>query len=275
MPVVPEIFADAEALGAAAADLVLMRVADHPPDRPFLLGCPGGRSARSTFAAIGGRAASTGADLSRVIIVMMDEYVVPGPDGSFRPVAPAEPHSCRRFAVHEILAVINSGLPFARAISGDHLWLPDPECPEDYDHRLRTEGGIDVFLLASGAGDGHVAFNPPGADHDSSTRVVELPDSTRRDNLVTFPSFGGNLERVPRHGVSVGIGTIRELSAEVIMLVHGPDKRAAAQRLLAADSYDSTWPATVVADCRRAHLYLDRLAAPAVDLEDSPIRKVR
>lgn len=275
MPVAREIFADAEALGSAAADLVLTRVSDHPRDRPFLLGCPGGRSARSTFAAIGARAASMGTDLSRVIIVMMDEYVVPGPHGSFRSVDPAEKHSCRRFAEHEIIAVINSGLAVARAIPDDHLWLPDAERPADYDHRLRAGGGIDLFLLASGAGDGHVAFNPPGADRDSRTRVVDLPDSTRRDNLVTFPSFGGDLEQVPRHGVTVGIGTIRELSAEVIMLLHGPDKGAAADRLLAADAYDPAWPATVVADCRRAHLYLDRLAAPDLDVEDSPIRKVR
>jgi glucosamine-6-phosphate deaminase len=91
--------------------------------------------------------------------------------------------------------------------------------------------------------------------------VVPLPDSTRRDNLATFPSFGGELASVPSHGVTVGIATIRELSAEVAMVAHGADKRRAVSRLVAADHYDSAWPASVVADCRRPHLVVDRAAA--------------
>ena len=142
-----------------------------------------------------------------------------------------------------------------------------------YEHHLRAEGGIELFLLASGAGAGHVAFNPPGAARDRRTRIVEVPDSTRRDNRVTFPSFDGALDRVPRHGVTVGIATIRELSNEVIMLLQGRDKQEAARRLLAADSYDPTWPATVVAECRQAHLYLDLLAVPTHEPADPPIRK--
>jgi glucosamine-6-phosphate deaminase len=107
-----------------------------------------------------------------------------------------------------------------------------------------------------------VAFNPPGTDADARTRVVSLPDSTRRDNLATFPSFGGALEAVPRFGVTVGVATIRELSAEVVMVAHGEDKTLAARRLTAAAGYQSDWPATVWAECRNPHLYLDRAAAP-------------
>lgn len=275
MSVQPEIFADAHALGSAAAALFLTRLTDHPPDQPFLLGCPGGRSPRSTYAAIGRAAASRDIDLSRVVIVMMDEYVTALPDGSFDSVDPAELHSCRRFAEREILAVINAGLPSGHVIPSDHLWVPGPEDPSGYERRLQAANGVDLFLLASGAGDGHVAFNPPGSERDSRTRIVDLPESTRRDNLATFPSFGGVVDRVPVHGVSVGIATIRELSSEVVMLLHGRDKRTAVQRLLAADSYDPTWPATVLTECRQAHLYIDRLALSDHHLEESLIRKVR
>ena len=84
--------------------------------------------------------------------------------------------------------------------------------------------------------------------------------STRRDNLVTFPSFGGDLDAVPSHGVSVGIATIRELSAEVVMIVHGADKAVAARRLAEAEHYQPDWPATVLADCRSPQLFVDRAA---------------
>ena len=120
---------------------------------------------------------------------------------------------------------------------------------------------MDLFLLASGAGDGHVAFNPPGTEAAARTRVVALPDSTRRDNLATFPTFGGELDAVPRYGVTVGVATIRERSAEVVMAVHGADKTVAARWLSTATAYDPDWPATVWVECRNPHLYLDRAAA--------------
>ena len=106
-----------------------------------------------------------------------------------------------------------------------------------------------------------MAFNPPGTEPAARTRVVELPDSTRRDNLATFPTFGGELDAVPRFGVTVGVATIRECSAEVVMVVHGADKARAAQRLSAATAYEPDWPATVWVECRHPQLYLDRAAA--------------
>lgn len=264
MLVPPRVFPDSDELGDAVAALVVDRLGPRPAGRDFLLGCPGGRSARSAYAHLARRAAAERLDLSRLVVVMMDEYVVVGPDGRFAVVDPGELHSCRRFANDEIVGPINSalaaaGLPEAYAVPQQHVWLPDPSDPEAYERRIADAGGIDLFLLASGAGDGHVAFNSPGAPAHSRTRVVELPETTRRDNLATFPSFGGDLDAVPSHGVTVGVATIRE-SAEVVMVVHGADKRLAAERLSAARHYEADWPATVLADCRSPHLFLDRAA---------------
>jgi glucosamine-6-phosphate deaminase len=261
----PQVQADAQAVGDAVADLVLDRVRATPPDRRFLLGCPGGRSLQTTYRRLAAVAAAEQVDLSGLVIVMMDEYVLPV-GGGFEPVDPTALHSCRRFGAEEIVGKLNRALTAAGApdrflVPAESLWLPDPRRPDVYDRRLADAGGVDLFLLASGAGDGHVAFNPPGTDPDSRTRVVALPDSTRRDNLVTFPSFGGELASVPSHGVTVGIATIRELSAEVVMVAHGVDKQEAVRRLTAADRYDPAWPASVLADCRRPHLVVDRAAA--------------
>ena len=81
--------------------------------------------------------------------------------------------------------------------------MPDPADPEEYDKRIADVGGIDLFLLASGTSDGHVAFNPAGTPVGTRTRVVGLTEQTRRDNLTTFPTFGG-LDEVPLYGVTVG-----------------------------------------------------------------------
>lgn len=257
----PSVVADADAVGSAAADIILARLIAHPVERRFLLGCPGGRSPLTTYAALARRVGERSLDLSRVVVVMMDEYVVRTPSGDLVAEDPEAAHSCRRFGHVEIVDRLNAGLDPARRVPPESLWVPDPGDPDAYDGRIAEAGGVDVFLLASGATDGHIAFNPPGSGAFSRCRIVDLPDSTRRDNLVTFPSFGGDLDAVPRHGVTVGIGTIRELSHEVVMVLHGPDKREAARRLSEATAYDPDWPATILTDCRNPHLILDEAAA--------------
>lgn len=268
MFVPPEVFAGPDELGDAAAALVLARISAHRPGRAFLLGCPSGRSARSTYRHLARRAAAERRNLSGLVVVMMDEYLVADRTGRLVAVATDQEHSCRRFGTEEIVGQVNRSLRAAHApddhlVPGKNLWLPDPDNPGAYDERLADAGGVDIFLLASGAGDGHVAFNAPGTRADSRTRVVGLPESTRRDNLATFPSFGGDLEAVPGHGVTVGIATIREHSAEVVMVVHGEDKQRASRRLVAAEHYQPEWPATVLADCRSPHLFVDRAAYPS------------
>lgn len=265
MLVTPEVFAGSDDLGDAVAALIVSRLRAHAPGRPFLLGCPGGRSARSTFGQLARRVAAERLDLSNLVIVMMDEYLAQDETGKLVPVGDDQPHSCRRFGVREIVGPLNAALQQSGGSSGqgvplEHLWLPDPDHPADYDRRLAEAGGVDLFLLACGAGDGHIAFNTPGASADSLTRVVNLPESTRRDNLVSFPEFGGDLAAVPRHGVTVGVATIREQSAEVAMIVHGPDKQQACRRLVEAENYQPDWPATVLSDCRSPHLFVDRAA---------------
>jgi glucosamine-6-phosphate deaminase len=135
------------------------------------------------------------------------------------------------------------------------VWFPDPKDPAAYDRRIAEAGGIDFFLLASGASDGHVAFNQPGAPRDSRTRVVPLSEATRRDNLKTSPSFG-SLENVPSRGVTVGIATIAA-AREAVMVVWGESKRLTLTRMRAADRYDSSWPATVIHEVRVREIVCD------------------
>jgi glucosamine-6-phosphate deaminase len=226
------VFADADELGAAlAGEIVLLR--------PRLLGCPGGRSLVSTYRALAG----SHADLGETTIVMMDEYV---------PVPPPEAHySCRGFALREIAAPL--GIPAER------VWLPDPDEPEAYDARIAGAGGVDLFLLASGASDGHVAFLPPGSPLDGGTSVVRLAASTRRDNVATFPAFA-SVDDVPEHGVSVGLGTIRG-ARRARLVLHGEGKRDAAARVRELDDFDPNWPASVIHACADGEIWLDEEAA--------------
>jgi glucosamine-6-phosphate deaminase len=257
------VFPDAAALGAALADEIVVGIDEaRVAGSGYVLGCPGGRSARSTYQALARRV--VGADLGHVIIAMMDDYVRPSADGGYEHV-PAEAHySCRRFARDEIAEPLDRSAVVG--ISPDRIWLPDPTDPPAYRRRLETAGGVDLFIVASGASDGHVAFVKPGTPIDSDVSVISLAESTRRDNMATFPEFT-SIDDVPTHGVSVGLDTIISTSRRVRLVIHGSNKRIAAQRVLAASDFDPDWPATFIHRCREAQIWLDIAAHPDGDAE--------
>ena len=248
-----------EAIGEDIAARLLERIERaRLAARRFLLGCPTGRSPKPVFAAMARRLAVNPQDLSHLVFVMMDEYLVQGRNGL--EYAPDDaPWSCHYFARVEIAAKLNGTLPDVQRVDAESFWFPDPRNPAAYDARIAAAGGIDFFLLASGASDGHVAFNPPGSARDSRTRIIELSEETRRDNLKTFPAFG-TLDAVPHHGVSVGIDTIIR-SREAVMLAWGQGKRVTVDRMRRADRYAADWPATLVHECAAAEVVCDKAAA--------------
>ncbi|HJQ19393.1 MAG TPA: 6-phosphogluconolactonase [Gemmatimonadaceae bacterium] len=253
-----EVLPDASAVGAHVADIALERIAAAAAaGRDFLLGSPTGRTPKPIYAAMAERLGREPRNLSRVTLVMMDEYLVDGPQGL--QYAPSDaPWSCHRFVADSITGVLNAALP-ERYRMRSAAWYPDPKDPAAYDRRIADAGGIDLFILASGASDGHVAFNPPGSARTSTSRVIPLSEDTRRDNLRTSPTFG-TLENVPRHGVSVGIDTITR-SREAIMVVWGTGKRQTLARIKAAHGYEPDWPATLIHECRSGRVVADADAA--------------
>ena len=229
---------DADAAGVLVADRILERYVATGDGR-FHLGCPAGRTPITTYAALGRLAADRGIDLGRLVIVMMDEYVVDG-----RHVDRTSHFSCRGFADRHIV----------RHVGDVEVLTPDVTAPAAYD-----AVPIDLFLLASGASDGHVAFNGPGTALATRTRVVELAESTRRDSLRTFPDFA-DIDEVPRHGVTVGLGTIVSAKEAVLVLL-GAGKAKALRRLHVCAGFDPAWPASVIHECARRWVVVDEAAA--------------
>lgn len=230
----------------------------HVSGKRFVLGCPTGRTPRPVYGAMAQQLAEKSQDLSHLALVMMDEYLVPDGAG-FKYASADEQWSCHHFARVEIVSRLNAGLPPARRLRDDSVWFPDPRNAAAYDAKIADAGGIDFFILASGASDGHVAFNPPGSARDSRTRIIRLSEETRRDNLLTFPSFG-TLAAVPSHGISVGIDTIASAKQDV-MIVWGAGKRLTLTRMRGAERYESDWPATVIHECAVREILTDTDAA--------------
>jgi glucosamine-6-phosphate deaminase len=254
-----DVFSSADEVGSHVATLLLERIAAaRSAGRRFLLGCPTGRTPRPIYSALAARLSRSDADISHLILVMMDEYLVKSADG-FTYASSSSEWSCHHFAETEIRGQLNRGLRGNAGLRSDSIWFPHPANPTEYDERIAAAGGVDFFILASGASDGHVAFNPPGSARASRTRVIELSDSTRRDNLQTFPAFK-TIEAVPTHGISVGIDTIAR-AKEAAMVVWGSGKRQTLARMRETRTYDPDWPATIIHEIAGGRIICDAEAA--------------
>jgi glucosamine-6-phosphate deaminase len=257
------VFASADAIGEHLAERLLTGIENsRAAGNRFLLGCPTGRTPRPAYGAMARLLAKAPQDIGHLVLVMMDEYLVKVGAG-FECAPTTEPWSCHHFARAEIVDRLNAGLPQARRLREESIWFPDPRSPAAYDAKIADAGGIDMFILASGASDGHVAFNPPGSDRQSRTRLIPLSEETRRDNLQTFPAFGV-LANVPSHGISVGIETIASAKAGV-MIVWGAGKRLTLSRMLSASRYEAAWPATVIHEFEAGEILADVDAAKPLD----------
>ena len=256
----PRVLPSAEAIGDYLAPRLLQRIESARLSRKrFHLGCPTGRTPRPIYGAMARLLSDKPQDISHLVLVMMDEYLVPTESG-FQYASADNAWSCHHFARVEIADRLNESLPSIRHLQNESIWFPDPRKPEAYDRRIADAGGIDFFILASGASDGHVAFNPPGSARNTRTRIIALSEETRRDNLQTFPTFG-TLAEVPSHGISVGIDTIAS-AKEAAMVVWGAAKRLTLDRIRSAERYEADWPATVIHEVRASEILCDVASSP-------------
>lgn len=103
----------------------------------------------------------------------------------------------------------------------------------------------DIQLLGIGS-NGHIAFNEPGTPFDSVTHVVELTESTIRDNSRLFDS----IEDVPTQAFTMGIKNIMN-AKKILILASGANKAKAVYRLL-KEAITEDLPASILnthADC--------------------------
>lgn len=254
-------YANSNEQGRALANYILTGIKQaRKNNQSYLLGCPGGRSPMAVYQAMSELAGEGNQDLSHLVIIMMDDYVLNTPQGLKQADATAH-YSCRRFAEVDIRQRLNRSLENWHQIPSENVWFPDLAAPQKYDDKIREAGGIDYFILATGGSDGHVAFNPPGTSISDVTRVTKLADTTRTDNLGTFPDFK-LLAEVPEYGLTIGPASIAALSKEAGLLIDGEHKKNAVRKIYQSDCYDESWPSTIIHECKNAMVHVVDDAIP-------------
>ena len=187
---------------------------------------------------------------------MMDEYVLKK-NNKFFLVNPKNHYSCVRFANNVIKKLLNYKKNKSNSLKRNNILFPSVEKPDNYDKIIRDLGGIDIFLLASGSSDGHVAFNNAYSSVNQKTHITKLSISTRTDNMKTFPQFN-TLNEVPKFGLTVGLKTIFSLSKTAILVLAGKEKRDAFNKITSMQKFNKSWPASIIHKCRNKKIYIDK-----------------
>ncbi|GAB3273598.1 glucosamine-6-phosphate deaminase [Kineosporia babensis] len=158
-------------------------------------------------------AASRPEGLSEIAAFALDEYV--GLD-------PQHPESYRQVVRREVTEPL--GLDPHKVRVPDGAAENPALAARMYEEQIAASGGIDLQILGIG-GNGHIAFNEPGSERISLTRVVDLTPATRIDNS----RFFDHPDEVPRQAITQGVATILR-ARRLLLVVHGPTKSGLLRR---------------------------------------------
>ncbi len=111
------------------------------------------------------------------------------------------------------------------------------EC-ERYNKLLETMQQ-DLQVLGIGS-NGHIAFNEPGTPFGSVTHIVDLTESTIKDNSRLFE----NIEDVPRQAFTMGLKNIMN-AKKILIMANGENKARAVYGLVAGEVTENL-PASIL-----------------------------
>ena len=242
------ILKDPAQIGRVAADAI-EALLNRKPDA--VLGLATGSSPLAIYDELAARCAAGRVSFKQARGFTLDEYVGLPPD---------HPERYRNV----IDSVFVSRVDFAPgAVAGpDGLATDIPAACAHYEEAIRAAGGIDLQILGIGT-DGHIGFNEPGSSLASRTRIKTLTHQTRMDNA---RFFDGDIDKVPTHCLTQGLGTI--MAARHLVLVATGRNKAEAVHHLAEGAVSAMWPATVMQHHPHATVLIDDAAARRLQLAD-------
>ena len=193
------IFNDEDQIASLAADRILEVYRAKPN---FVLGLATGSSPLKLYAELVRRYEAGQISFAQVRSYNLDEYVG----------LPRDHYEGYANFIHRNLVDLVD-MPEGAA-HGPDGWCDDLEAgAAAYDEAIKADGGIDIQVLGIGS-DGHIGFNEPGGTLASRTHVGVLTEQTRRDNA---RFFDGDIDQVPTHCVTQGLGPILDSPAHIFI----------------------------------------------------------
>lgn len=210
------------------------------PSRPFVLGLPTGSSPVGTYKKLVAMHKCGLVDFEHVVTFNMDEYVGLETDHA---------QSYHTFMYENLFNHINIKKENIHILDGNAKDLK-AEC-ERYEYEIARVGGIELFLGGIGP-DGHIAFNEPGSSLQSRTRIKTLAYDTIVANA---RFFGGDISKVPRQALTVGVGTVMD-AREVLIIITGLAKSYALYKCI-EEGVNHMWTVSAIQMHKSAMIVCD------------------
>lgn len=238
---------DAKTVAIIVADAI-ERLVSTKPDA--VLGLATGSSPLGVYSELVRRHRAGTLSFERATAFLLDEYIG---------LPSGHPESYRNFIERHFSGLVD--------IDPKNVHVPDGAASDveaacaEYESKIRDAGGVDLQLLGIGA-DGHLGFNEPTSSLASRTRVKTLTEQTRSDNN----RFFGDLDEVPRHVVTQGIGTILD-ARHLVLIAVGTGKAEPIVRAVEGP-VASMCPASAIQLHRHVTVVIDEAAAAQLTLTD-------
>lgn len=124
----------------------------------------------------------------------------------------------------------------------------------DYEELIKSYGGLDYVLVSVGLV-GNLAYNEPGSNIGSKTRLMLLDDQSRSD----LKQFYNNMSDIPSYGFTIGLSTLMN-AGQVTLLAWGEHKSAVIKKVIEQKADDNV-PASLLQLHKNAKVVLDVSAA--------------
>ena len=245
MPLKVMVMEDSEQVSDFAATQVLRMVNSNPK---AVLGLPTGSTPLGMYKELVNMYKQGLVSFQNVTTFNLDEYIGLSPDDKNS----YHYYMYENFYKHVNVGEMNINIPNGKALDLEQ------EC-RDYEHKIKTAGGIDLMLLGLGV-NGHIGFNEPGPLFSPVTHSIDLDKSTIEANARFFKS----ISEVPTSALTMGIGSIMR-SRRVLLLATGDSKKVAVKNSIQGPVTPQV-PASVLQLHSNATFLLDKDAASLLEL---------
>jgi len=232
---------DDNEMGIAAAQIIAEQIRRK---RNTVLGLATGSTPISMYKELVRMHKEENLDFSQVTTFNLDEYY---------PIKRENNQSYHTFMRYWLFDHVN--------VNPENIYIPSGEISEDdldfhcekFEQLINKAGGIDIQILGIGESfftdkreihGGHIGFNESGSEFSSRTRKIILAEKTRVDNARFFQ----RIEEVPRHAITMGIGTI--LEAKRIILLASGERKA----LIIREAVEGKITTSIPASALQAHV---------------------
>jgi glucosamine-6-phosphate deaminase len=202
---------DASEMSRMAAEIVA-EVLTMRPAAPISL--PTGSTPVGMFEELIDASRSGELDLTKFQLFCLDEYLG---------VTVDDPNTLTSWLKRSLIEPAGIPLEHVRTLPVDD---PDPDAATlRYDRSIADAGNLALAVLGIG-NNGHIAYNEPGSESDSRTRVIDLTQESIDQAAGYFDGAS-----VPTKAMTVGVGTLLE-SERIVLIAAGDGKAEIMRRAL-------------------------------------------